>query len=158
MARKILLYLFFVFVMGLIVSCENYKNCNSPVETSLGISFRQMINDEEADSTLPAMTMYGIGKEDSLLADNSSVSQVYVPLKQNADITAFYLQPDSTLQQGDTLTLKYQRTLSFVSSGCGFTTLYNIDTAYATHHFIDSIALVNRKIITTNAVNFKIFY
>lgn len=158
MTRKILFYIVLVFVMGLIISCENYKDCNSPVETSLGVSFRQMVNEEEADSTLPALTMFGIGRADSLLVDDSALSQIYVPLNQTTDTTSFYLQPDSTLQYGDTLTLRYKRTLSFVSSGCGFTTLFNIDTAYSTHHFIDSIALVNRKIITTNAVNLKIFY
>lgn len=158
MDRRILLYIFLVLGASMLFSCENYKDCNSPVETSLGISFNQMINDEDADSVLPALTMYGIGREDSLLADETTAPNIYVPLNQNEDISRFYLQPDSTMHTGDTLTLQYKRTLNFVSSGCGFTTLFNLDTVYATNHYIDSIALVNRKIITTNAINVKIYY
>lgn len=158
MNRKILLYSVVVLLIAIMVSCENYKDCNSPVETSLGISFNQIVNYEDADSTLPALTMFGIGREDTLLADDAATSNIYVPLNQNVDISMFYIQPDSTMNTGDTLTLKYKRTLSFVSSGCGFATLFNLDTAYATHHLIDSIALVNSKIVTSNAINVKIYY
>lgn len=158
MHRKILLYGLFAGIAGLVASCENYKDCNSPVETALGLSFNQVVDEVKKDSILPALTMYGIGREDSLLADEGRTSGIYVPLDQNRDMTRFYIRPDTTMNNGDTLTLQYKRTLSFVSSGCGFTTLFDLDTAYSTHHYIDSIALVNRKIIPSNAINIQIYY
>jgi hypothetical protein len=102
--------------------------------------------------------MFGIGREDSLLADSTAMSRIYVPLNQNADSTGFFLQPDSTSHHGDTIILHYKRSLQFVSSGCGFTTFYTIDTVYSTYHYIDSISVANNKIITTNATNLKIYY
>lgn len=158
MDKKILPYILTMLAIAFLASCENYKDCNSPVETSLGINFNQIVNDADADSTLPALTMYGIGRQDTLLANEATAPNIYVPLDQNADVTRFYLQPDSTMTNGDTLTVAYKRTLSFVSSGCGFATFYNLDTAYATHHYIDSVALVNSKIVTANAINVKIYY
>lgn len=158
MHRKILLYSLIAAGVALMGACENYKDCNSPVETSLGISFNQMVDSVRQDSTLPALTMYGIGREDSLLADEVRDSVIYVPLDQNTDITRFYIRPDTTMNNGDTLTLAYKRTLNFVSSGCGFATLFNLDTAYCTYHYIDSIALVNSKIITSNAINIQIYF
>lgn len=139
-------------------SCDDYKDCNNPVDTYLGIGFYQVLNDLEEDSTLPALTMYGIGREDSLLADKEPISSVYVPLKQTLDSTSFYICPDSTLSTGDTLTVKYRRERHFVSAGCGFTTFYTLDTVYATRHYIDSIILQTPTINTNNAKNLKIYY
>jgi hypothetical protein len=155
---RFLFYIISIFILGALVSCEDYKDCNSPVKTSLGLGFYQMVNQEAADSTLPALTLYGIGRKDSLLSNKESKNKVFVPLNQNKDSTSFFLQPDSTKQNGDTIKVTYTRDLHFVSSGCGFTTFYQLDTATSTTHYIDSIALVNKKIITTNAINIKIFY
>lgn len=158
MSCKILFYISCFLISCTLFSCENYKDCNSPVQTSLGIGFYQMVNGTQQDSILPALTMYGIGRADSLLSDSVSSSSIYVPLNQNVDTSAFFLQPDSTAATGDTVTVKYKRSLQFVSSGCGFTTFYTIDTAYSTYHFIDSIALTTKSIVTTNAINIQIYY
>lgn len=158
MDKRTLFCIFFMLVLGGLVSCEDYKDCNAPVQTSLGIRFYQMVDGTERDSTLPALTMFGIGRQDSLLADSMEASGIYVPLNQDKDSTGFFLRPDSTMQNGDTVMLAYQRSLQFISSGCGFTTFYHIDTVYFTHHYIDSIAVPTKKIITTNATNLKIYY
>ncbi|MGH2644865.1 MAG: DUF6452 family protein [Chitinophagaceae bacterium] len=158
MKRKILFYIFFVSITGMLVSCENYKDCNAPVQTALGIGFYQMVNGTQQDSTLPALTMFGIGRADTPLSDKSPSSTIYIPLNQNMDTSAFFIQPDSSSVIGDTVIVKYKRSLQFVSSGCGFTTFYNIDTVYSTNHFIDSIALTTKSIVTTNAINVQIYY
>lgn len=158
MSRKILLYIFCFLITCSLFSCENYKDCNSPVQTSLGIGFFQMVNGTSQDSTLPALTMYGIGRADSLLADSASYSSIYLPLNQNVDTTAFFIQPNSPSAIGDTITIKYKRSLQFVSSGCGFTTFFNIDTVYSTYHFIDSLSLTTKNIVTSNAINIQIYY
>lgn len=139
-------------------SCENYKNCNSPVQTSLGIRFYTIFRGQEADTTLPALTMYGIGRQDSLLARSIPSTGIFVPLNASRDSTGFFLRPDSTGTGGDTLRVSYTRDLQFISSGCGFTTLYHIDTVLYTTHYIDSVAVPTKKIIITNAVNLKIYY
>lgn len=139
-------------------SCENYKDCNSPVQTSLGIRFYTFFRGRETDTTLPALTLYGIGKKDSLLEAATPANGIFVPLNAAADSTRFFLRPDTTATAGDTLGVYYTRDLRFISSGCGFTTLYHIDTVYYTTHYIDSVAVATKKIITTNATNLKIYY
>lgn len=158
MRKKILFYIIFAVIPMLLFSCENYKDCNAPVQTSLGIGFFQMLNGTPQDSTLPALTMFGIGRADSLLYYQSPVQNITVPLNANTDTTAFYVQPDSTMTTGDTLTLTYTRSLQFVSSGCGFTTFYHIDTVFSTYHLIDSIAITAKTINTTNVTNIQIYY
>lgn len=158
MTTRTLRYIVLISVILGIASCEDYKDCNAPVETSCGIGFYQILNGTEEDTTLPALTMFGIGREDSLLADTLPAASIAVPLDQHLDTTRFFLQPDSTLSNGDTLTVIYTRTLHFVSSGCGFTTFYDIDTAFSTHHYVDSMAIPTKKIVTTNATNVKLYY
>lgn len=158
MYKRFFLYSLVLIVIVAAVSCEDYKDCNSPVDTPMGIGFFQIIDGQEADSTLPALTIFGLGREDSLLADKFAARNIFVPLDKNLDTTRFFLQPDSTMVNGDTLTVEYTRSLSFVSSGCGFTTFYHIDTVICTTHYVDSIALANKKIITTNATNVKLYY
>lgn len=140
------------------ISCEDYKDCNSPTETLLGIRFFHETAGEETDSVLPALTFYGVTKPDSLLLLNTSARQIFVPLNPNAKITRFFIRADSTLSGGDTISIQYKPDLRFVSSGCGFTNYYRLDTAMSTQHYIDSISLVNRKINTTNATNIKVYY
>jgi hypothetical protein len=158
MYRRIFLYSLLVSLVVAAASCEDYKDCNSPVDTPMGIGFYQLTDGEEADTTLPALTLFGIGREDSLLADDLASSRIYVPLNENLDSTRFFLQPDSTSVGGDTLTVLYKRSLDFVSSGCGFTTLYQIDTVTCTAHYVDSVVLASKKIVTTNATNVKLYY
>lgn len=150
--------LFIILLPVFTSSCEDYKDCNAPVETLLGINFKQVNNEEETDSLLPGLTFYAVSKPDSLLFHNTSERQIFVPLNPHAEETRFYIRPDSLLTRGDTLSIIYTTDLHFVSSGCGFTNLYKLDTVMATRHYIDSIALTNDKINTTNATNIKIYY
>ncbi|WP_344975810.1 DUF6452 family protein [Compostibacter hankyongensis] len=140
-------------------SCDDSKSCNAPVDSFLGITFHYMIDDErEADTTLPALTMYGIGREDSLLALNQPVNSVFVPLKQTADTTRFYLQTDSTSHGGDTITVMYKRSLHFISPGCGFSTNYTLDSVHFTRHYIDSVWINRPDITTSNVENLKLYF
>lgn len=155
---KTVFYFISVILLFIFAACEDYKDCNSPVATALGIGFYHMIDEEEADSTLPALTFYAVEKPDSVLIYRQAANRIFVPLNPHTTSTRFFIQPDSTLSGGDTLELIYKVDLQFVSSGCGFTNYYQLDTATATNHYIDSIALINNKIITTNATNVKIYY
>lgn len=151
-------YIISILTLFMFVACEDYKDCNSPVETSLGIGFFHIENEEEMDSILPALTFSAIEKTDTLIIYRSPAREIYVPLNPHDTISRYFIQPDSTLSGGDTIAITYKTDLKFVSSGCGFTNYYHLDTATSTNHYIDSIALVNNKINTTHATNIKIYY
>lgn len=155
---KAISYLLFACLFIFMISCEDYKDCNSPVETSLGLGFYHVIDEEETDSILPAITFYALKKPDSLLLLNIAAQRIFVPLNPHTQRTRYYICPDSTLSDGDTISIQYNSELHFVSAGCGFTNYYKLDTVTATKHYIDSIALTNNKINTTNATNVKIYY
>ena len=165
-SARLLCVLVFGLLVQTLVSCEDYKDCNSPVDTAFGMHFYQMnradpAGDEpERDSTLPAVTFYPLDQPDgdSLLLQGMAAREIFAPLNPHDSSTRFYLQPDSTMTTGDTLTVTYTLDLHFVSAGCGFTHFYRLDTVTATRHYIDSLAFTNRKINTTHAVNVKLYY
>ncbi len=155
MGCKRIIFLF--LILSALASCENYTSCSGTVGTSMGISFHQIMDSTESDTILPALTVTGIGRTGSFYAKDTGLQIIRLPLSEIADSTAFYIQPDTTVQ-GDTIHILYNRNLHFVSSGCGFATYFNIDTIKYTRHSIDSIAIPVKTITTTDAKNVKIYY
>jgi len=153
-------YLFLLsFLTGIntISSCNNdITLCESSTSTLIGIGFYQMNFNPPFDTILPAVTIFGLGKIDSLFA-KSSETNVHLPLNQNSDTTSFYIQPDTT-GLADTIQIIYTRTIHLISPACGFVTFYNIDSINTTHHNIDSIYLETKTINNTNVENIQLFY
>lgn len=157
MLKRLLLALFMTGIAAL-VSCENYKNCNSPTDASLGISFASYRQGLAADTSLPALVLYGLGRQDSLLSDGAPARQIFVPLDPATDSSRFYIQPDSSASAADTLTVLYRPDRHFVSAGCGFTYFYAIDSIRYTRHLIDSAALLASHVNTSHATQITLYY
>lgn len=157
MQRLLLLAMLMAGIAGL-VSCENYKNCNSPTEVSLGLAFGSYRGGITADSSLPALVLYGMGREDSLLYQGVSAQQVSLPLNPYMDSTRFVIQPDSSVAVQDTLTVIYQPNRHFVSAGCGFTYFFALDSIRYTRHLIDSVALLATPVNTSHATQLIVYY
>ncbi len=152
--KKALYLLFTLLFIGL-TSCEDYKDCNSPVETALGLGFFQNVGGEEQDSTLPSLSFYPIQTHDTTL---QSTQAIYVPLDPHHDTTQFFIRPDSSLANGDTLFVSYTLNQKFVSAGCGFKNVFQLDTVKTTHHHIDSITIKDKEVDVNQITNVKIYY
>ena len=157
MLKRLLLALFATGIAAL-VSCENYKTCNSPTDASLGISFASYRQGLIADTSLPALVLYGLGRRDSLLSDGAPAQQIAVPLNPAADSSRFFIQPDSSSAAADTLTVLYRPDRHFVSAGCGFTYYYAIDSIRYTRHLIDSAALLATQVNASHATQITLYY
>lgn len=109
-----------------------------------------------SQQTVSGLTIMGIGAPgDSLLADSSSLSEVYLPLRASVGTTSFAISRwvgagTSTAQQlHDTLTLDYKSIAYFHSEECG--AMYNFDIQHVSYttHGLDSVVLVTP--LVTNA-------
>lgn len=96
--------------------------------------------------------------DDSLIVNNSSASEVYLPFRAEYDETRFYIHYH---QRGiddpaynDTLTFRYDRVPYFASEECGAMYKYEITDFTSTYHLIDSVALLD--VVITNADREKI--
>jgi hypothetical protein len=119
-------------------------------------------------STLSAISVSSISiggvdaPNDSLIIDDSSASEVYLPFRAGYDNTQFYIHYNLTgiddTAYNDTLSFSYNRVPYFASSDCGAMYKYEITQFTTTYHLIDSIALVDSCITNVDRETIKIFF
>ena len=117
-----------------------------------------------SQQTITGLTIMGIGVPgDSLLADSSALSEVYLPLRASATSTAFAVSrwvSGATSQTWihDTLTIDYQPIEYFHSVECG--AMYNFDVKQVRHttHGIDSVILLNDLITNAATPSLRIYF
>lgn len=108
--------------------------------------------------TVTGLSVRGIGAPgDSILVDNESVSELYLPLPPAAKECQFEFNYNTEGAPSDTLTLHYTATPAFAGVDCGAMYYFEITSHRHTHHAIDSVALVNPLVTNANAVTFRIF-
>lgn len=109
-----------------------------------------------SQQTVNGLTIIGIGVPgDSLLADSSSLKEIYLPLRASVGTTSFaisrWVGVGTTMarQLHDTLTLDYEPVVYFHSEECG--AMYNFDIHRISHttNGIDSVELITR--LVTNS-------
>ena len=104
----------------------------------------------KSQQVIPQLTVKGIGVPgDSLLADATTVSEIYLPLQASVTTTSFaFSHPVSDeIVVRDTITFHYQPIAYFHSKECG--AMYNFDINQVTHttHGIDSVVMLFRNIL-----------
>ncbi len=122
MSSRILLLVLFLFA----ASCITVDICDESYDSELVAKFKTDHEGEAVDSTVSALTLYGIreGLSDSLLYDSASVSGFEVPLDPHRNLTRFVMQIND---QTDTLTIYYQQEIYLISYTCGFADLFTLD-------------------------------
>ena len=118
-------------------------------------------------TTVTGLTIQGIGAPgDSLLADSSSLNEVYLPLRASVSTTRYVLMRPitthgRTYNVRDTLTIDYEPIAYFHSKECGAMFNFDIRQVNCTHHGIDSVVvltpLVTNSIVPTLRIYFTDF-
>ena len=118
----------------------------------------------DKQQTISGLTIKGIGVPgDSLIADSSSLSEVYLPLRASTGRTAFDISRwvndgFSNVCIHDTLTIDYQPIEYFHSTECG--AMFNFDLEHVSHttHGIDSVVLLNHLITNAATPSIRIYF
>lgn len=123
------------------------------------------------DSSVPdsklaidSVQVYGVGAPgDSILSPGTGqISSLYMPFRLDSDTTRYvfrYLQKN--LQQydiRDTVTFIYSRNPRFVSSACGASYVFDIDTIKVTGLLIDSVVCPGNAITNMATENLRIYF
>ena len=133
-----------------LAACSNdscYDNGSSLPLATLYMGNRQQ--------SIPGLAIIGINAPgDSVLAQSSSIDEVYLPLRASVPQTSFALSrtitgDTATVIIQDTLTLDYKVVPYFHSAECG--AMYNFDINNVSHtcHGIDSVVVLTP--LVTNA-------
>lgn len=139
-----------LFILALTTtSCVDVEVCDESYESELVAKFKTMQDGEALDSTVNALTLYGIreGKNDSLLYNADAVSGFVVPLDPNHDFSSFVMQIN---EQTDTLTITYDHESYMISYTCGFANLFTLEDIEPVSGIIIGDTILNKMIDAEN--------
>jgi hypothetical protein len=109
-----------------VAACVNVEECEEEYVSTLVTRFKTMKDGAAADTTVNALSLYGIrnGQSDSLLYDSIPASGFTVTLDPHFDRSSFVLQIDTL---SDTLNVYYEHEIYMISYTCGFASLFTLD-------------------------------
>ena len=111
----------------------------------------------DAKQSISGLTIKGIGVPgDSLLADSSTVSEIYLPLRASVGNTSYelrrWVQLDGAITLfHDTISVEYEAVPFFHSTECGAMYNFNIKRVTFTDNAIDSVVMLKTKV--TNSID-----
>ena len=98
-----------------------------------------------SQQTVSGLTIMGIGAPgDSLLADSTSLGEIYLPLRASVSSTSYaitrWIMVDTlSVPVRDTITIDYEAIPYFHSAECGAMFNFDLRRVSTTHHGIDSV-------------------
>lgn len=151
------------------VACEQERDpCLQPRTVATRILFKKAIESDTGvivgDSALPNAV---IGVPDSprrliIGPSGKKIPLLEIVLSPHADSTRIYIIPDSAKTGPfdiDTVTFYYQRRLAFISTACGYTYHYFLNSLRTTNNNIDSAIITAQDVnANVNIQHVKIFY
>ncbi len=117
-----------------------------------------------SQTTISGLTIMGVGVPgDSLLADSSSLSEVYLPLRASTTTTSYALsrwanRGTTRVQLRDTITIDYQPIEYFHSTECGAMFNFDIEHVGTTTHGIDSVVLLTPLVTNSRTPSLRIHF
>ncbi|MBS4013739.1 MAG: hypothetical protein KGZ97_08265 [Bacteroidetes bacterium] len=152
--NKYCLILILALIPKMFSSCDSSEICRENTETPLRVGFYNK-DDFSATAIVDSITVYGLGREDSLIYDNAkNVTRVELPLNNAKDTTSFVL---IFPQNQDTITIIYSRKITLLSVGCGFTTFYTLSKAQSTKNEIFNSDIQNSNVINDLNEHIKVY-
>ena len=144
----------FLTLVSICLSCNINRPCDEQIRFPVNTGFYYISDEEVKDTILEDITVFGIGREDSLLYDRDTTNAISYRLSPYVNATEIVIVFGSLY---DTLTFDYSRELRMVSPECGFAFLFDIRELSNTSNFIDSISLIDPKLEEIETEHLKIF-
>jgi len=148
-----------VFISGIIAlllafsSCDE-NLCEESTDVNFILGFYTIEDDRVIDSIVSNLTIYGIGREDSLLYNQVVARKITLPLSPTSDTSRFILRINET---EDVCVFTYTRFVRLISHDCGFITEYDILGFDHTNNNIDSVAIIQSTVTNFEEEHIKIF-
>lgn len=156
MINSKLLYLLLVLLSVFFANCNSTEECREDrtVKLRIGVYTKETPTDKAL--TVDSVWLNGLEKDSFIYNNSKSVSTLKLPLnaaRQQADFIVRFNNITDTLSVFYTNNNAY-----FISLACGCIATQTIDEVITTNHFIDSVRIVERKVINVDAENIKILH
>jgi hypothetical protein len=138
---------------GIFHSCEG--ECGELPESLSRIYFHSIIETVDRPTPVDNLSVYGLGREDSLLYSRNNIGFIDLPLNGNADESGFVLLFDNI---ADTLWIQYDVIPVFESPECGFMLNYELTATRHTYNMIDSVVILINQVTSFEDTNIRIYH
>lgn len=149
--------LLLLLLLGSLVSCQPDTVCRQDNTVALGVSVQYLFTDSAGNTTIQntfdSISVQGINNDSVLYANAHNLSALWLPLRPDTSLTAFSLLWHG---QYDTLYVRHDNTLRFISHACGCAIYHTIDSVWHRGNAIDSIAIINATVETTQQENIQL--
>ena len=119
------------------------------------INFYIMDGEEEQAVFVDPISVYGLGREDSLLYENDSISSVFLPLSPASETSEFVF---AIAAYKDTISFTYETKTYLESIECGFISNFSINSLKYSQNIIDTIVLIKNEVTIEDEDHVKIFF
>ncbi|MBP1677886.1 MAG: hypothetical protein H6Q20_2445 [Bacteroidetes bacterium] len=155
------IYIIFVLPV-LLYSCADTSACREETEVNVQINFyeRTYITATKKYAynalTVDSIWAKGLDLDSFLYKKKLDQELILVPLRKTENQSDFTIRFNNTT---DTVSIFYQNNDKFyLSLECGCIVVHTIDEVLSTGHFIDSVAVINREVINSNAENIQLYH
>lgn len=141
----------------LLASCQPDTVCRQDNTVALGVSVQYLFTDSAGNTTtqntFDSISVQGINNDSVLYTNAHNLDALWLPMRPDTSITAFALLWH---EQHDTLYIRHDNTLRFISHACGCAIYHTIDSVWHHGNAIDSIAIINSTVETTQQENLQL--
>lgn len=147
-----LLLAFMLFLVG----CTSTEECREDLTVSLKAGFYNHSNSKEAALSVDSVWLNGLERDSFLYKNSKKLTAVNFVLDAGKTQSDFIIRFNDIK---DTISVFYTNNNGyFISFACGCISAHTIDEVITTHHYIDSVRIVQREVINVNAEHIKIFH
>lgn len=141
-----------VFLLTGLVSCTT-EGCYEDTDSEVLIS----LNETEDNNliTVDSITVFGLGMESDSLYKNESLESLSLPLNPGSDRSVFVIINGLKY---DTITINYSSRHNFISKGCGYNYLHQIESVEFTRNKIDTILIISNSVTPSDEENLRTFF
>ena len=157
-------FLSFALIL-VILSTVILESCSSSgcTDNQSSIPLAGFYSSDNKSIQIDSISIGGVSApNDSLILDNTSAKQVYLPLRSKFNKTSFFIHYNqsaiSSVELNDTITFNYKSIPYFVSEECGAMFYYKIESLSHTQHLVDSVVIIDSMITNVDIERIKIYF
>jgi len=150
----------FIIILSLlligITACRKDDICTDEGTPDLKIKFFDAGN-HATEKAVDTLYLIALPKQDTLVAGQTKVSGLSIPLNVNADLSKFIFV---TQQNKDTVIFHYTRETIFVSKACGYKVIFhqlNVDLQHDNNNWIKQIDIIYHDVVN-DSIHLKIYH
>ena len=150
-------FVLFITVIIIVVyfpSCNFERACDKPTKFPVQTKFYNSNSSTLRDTVLKDVSLYGVGREDSLIYNDIDTNRLNYRLSPFSETTKIIL---NAFSKTDTLIFSYTRHLELVSQTCGFAMFFDIKEITFSGSLIDSVHLIEPTLDASKEEHLQVF-